>query len=273
MNHYKHSGKAGDLVYALMAITYMDKGILYINESTPGLTDEYKSFYDFVRSYCLSQGHITKVLPYIEHKHKHLITHDLDTFRDAPNISKNHLIESYHTMLNIPTQHFNKLKFDIEDRFLYKLRKECVVFNRTQRYRTDLDWHKVIEDAEKKYKKLHFIFVGTWAEYMDFLPYQKKKPIIYFLNISLEKWRFIEPYNIRFRNKIANLPDIINTELINYFDLITLSDIVECAEAVYCNQSVILTLAQRHGIKYYLEQANGHTNTALKTCNETILNC
>lgn len=54
-------------------------------------------------------------------------------------------------------------------------------------------------------------------------------------------------------------------------DIFEMAQVIGSADALYCNQSVGLTLAQGLGVPYYLDRKPGKTNTLLYTKNEHLL--
>lgn len=55
------------------------------------------------------------------------------------------------------------------------------------------------------------------------------------------------------------------------YDILDMAKFISGASAVYCNQSVALTLAQGLGKKYFLDKKPGKTNTLMYTKNEHLL--
>lgn len=54
-------------------------------------------------------------------------------------------------------------------------------------------------------------------------------------------------------------------------DVYDMACLIKGAKALYCNQSVALTIAQGLGVDYYLERKPGKTNTLIKTKQEHLL--
>lgn len=54
-------------------------------------------------------------------------------------------------------------------------------------------------------------------------------------------------------------------------NILQMAEVIQDCRALYCNQSVALTLAQGFGIPYYLELKPGKSNTLMYTKNENIL--
>lgn len=54
-------------------------------------------------------------------------------------------------------------------------------------------------------------------------------------------------------------------------DVYEMAELIAGCKALYCNQSVALTLAQGMGKEYYLDRKAGRTNTLLYTTNEHLL--
>ncbi len=122
-------------------------------------------------------------------------------------------------------------------------------------------WLKVPDrtlDVEEPFYLVHLTQRWRKRSKVDWKAVYRKLPRpVYFLGFADEHAHFEEMYG-----PIPHLP----TE-----DVLHAAQYVKRCSGLYCNQSVILTLAQGLGRPYWLEQNRGKFNALLKTPNEHIL--
>lgn len=236
-----HSGNSGDIVFSIPTINhlvnYQKQAIVYI-KAVKFITP-YNDQYEFVKDLLLLQPGVKHVLPYVPPDDNWSYfwwpglkpDYDLDEARHQRERGIHHIVKRYYDAFKIQKDH--TLPFLVVDNEKQRTGGYALI-HLTPRWRQGrVDWHKVFLEAKKRHTKVYF--VGFQTEWLDF--------------------------TIKY-GEIEHLP----TE-----NLLELARLVRDCEAVYCNQGVILTLAQGLGKEYYLEQNYPKTNCLLFTPNEHIL--
>lgn len=165
-----------------------------------------------------------------------MFDYNLDLFRlDNDEIFDIHLIQSYYKIFDIPLDSYNKPWLTLNCE--RHIEYPYNILNLTERYRGSFNWEDFLETTDKE-----FIFLGLEKEFED-----AKK---------------IDKFNkIKSHYKTSNIFEV--------------AEMVYNAKEVYCNQSMVLTLAQGFGKKYFLDLCLKPVifkNVLLHTENENILN-
>lgn len=243
---FKHGGKMGDCIYSLPTIKALcekhnDKAVLYLPETTfDGVTNMYSS----MRSFLLMQSYIAEVKEY-----PHIpvygyqcgdikIDYDLDDARKQGRKGLIYTVKRYAQQFKVLDLIDLKKPWLVFDHNVHLI-KNYTLFNYTGRHITNdqyqqtsrVNWKKIYDSVEGRK-----LFVGLPDEYDSFKKLIKGD-IIYKVPCCI--------YHLAL--------------------------IVKYAKALYCNQSLCLTLAQGFGIEYYLDVKPGKTNVLAYTKNEHIL--
>lgn len=230
---FGHSGGLGDIVYSLPVIESIcnsknERAILYIKRYNHynNTCDNYES----IKPLLGKIDYIEQVLPYsgdypvCQWGEDIKLDFNLDNFRNSLNVFENHLIKCHFAGLHVA------IPEDWNRPWLKHVFKPSTIaynlIHRTSRYHNiKTNWKRVIGDSNE-----NFIYVGLPTEYENFIA----------LGIDRNKVVFKET---------TNLLDVM--------------ELVQGAEKVYCNQSVVLTLAQSIGKPIYLELAPNHEKTVM----------
>lgn len=164
MKTFRHSGKCGDLIYALPSIQHLGGGRLYIPYDSPESPGMYENMLPFLQTI----PYITEVIPY-HHIGGYMdslpsgCTHDLDRARLEFNRNKTYMVQRYFNASGI--------RAETPDKWLGIPHKTngLTIVNVTQRHNDGVtyDWRNIPEGA---------VFVGTPEEYALF-----PKPIPYYM--------------------------------------------------------------------------------------------
>lgn len=227
------SGGLGDIIYSIPVMHKLGVHTLYVKESY--YYPPYGNLYSAITSLLHVNG--INALPtagsYPPHKYDPNIKFDIDFdfARKQRNRRNNHIILSYLNTWHLDKTNWNKPWLKVIGE--HDLRTPYTVIHRTNRWRKDsrVKWKKILEGIENP------VFVGFWNEYHEFISEYPVKPVIYY-----------------------------PTQ-----DILDLACVIRDAKALYCNQSVSLTIAQGLGKEYYLEKNPKSTNTIMNTENEHIL--
>lgn len=239
MNIFRHGGKMGDVLFSLPAIKALDGGILYMPESTPDACDQ---LYSSMKDLLLLQPYLKEIMeypsgyPYMKLAPGIPITHDLDIARLQPHRGLIHIVKRYLDTFNINLPNWKEPWLIVDG----PLRtEEYVLINYTNRHvlnersgkHSRVDWKKVLNSIEEK-----VFFVGHEKEYQ------------YFCELT------------------GQIIDLLPTN-----SVLDLARIVRGSKKVYCNQSLVLALAQSLGKQYWVAPKPGKRNCLLETPNEHIL--
>lgn len=154
MRSYKHSGDAGDSIYACPAIRVTGGGTLFLAKAdfTRVQMDE-KSAAN-IRPLLEAQPYIKEVLMW----HGQAVAFDLDLFRYEWNLASN-IAEQHLKAFGLPLAEVNNAWLTVDSNTV-----QPVVINRTARYRNPhFPWRRVAD----KYRK-DAVFVGSTEEHEDF---------------------------------------------------------------------------------------------------------
>lgn len=245
MKTFRHGGKIGDIIYSLPTIRELGGGILYLPEKTPDGCD---SLYSSLKDLLLMQPYIKEVreypsgLPYMELAPGIHIDYDLDRARLQPMKGVIHIVKRYMDAFGVKVNNWQWPWLTVTDkpfqhRFWNIEEKYCLI-NYTGRH--------IKNDC------LNITSSVDWSKVLS-----RVKLPVYFIGLEAEY--------IAFKNKYGYLP-YLKTD-----DMLDVALLVDDAQAVYCNQSSVLTIAQGLGKTYYLEPKPMKQNCLLFTQNENIL--
>jgi hypothetical protein len=236
----RHSGKIGDIIYALPTIRELGIDTLYIPENTPdGCTGMYSGLKDLL----LLQPYIREVreypsgLNYRERAPGIDIDYDLDDARLQPMKGVIHIVKRYMDAFGVDYPGWKEPWLQLPDNPIQVIGGYAVI-NYTGRHihndklniTSNVDWGKILKSID-----IPVVFVGTFQE--------------------LERFE-----------KIAGPVEYVNTK-----NMLDVAYVLKGAKAVYCNQSACLALSQSMGKPYYLDVKPQKTNCLLYTNNENIL--
>lgn len=227
------TGGIGDCMYAIPIMKLLGVETLYIKENF--YPDGFGSMYTAVKGILHSQG-ITALsipggTPFSVFPEGLSFDYDLDAWRCRPRRNELHIIKNM--ML-----HYQCYNSDWNKPFLKEFVNSEGSYNLiflTQRWRegSTVDWSKIRFFLELE--NIPFYFIGFPDDHKDFV--EKYGPIKYWFTK----------------------------------DLLRMADLISNCKALYCNQSVALTLAQGLGKKYFCEFKPNKTNTRFFTANENVL--
>lgn len=233
MSNFLHSGSLGDIIYALPTIKAMGGGVLYIKDAK--LKDGYTQF-DAVAPLVEKQPYISSVRRYPP---------QFEMYRYDPAI---------------------KIDFDLDRARLEKKRAAIHIVKRHMDAMSvyTAGWRKPWLTVEKiPYRHPYYLIHLTpryrersrvdWRHVIDSIPGQA-----FVLGYEQE-------YNEVCRHAGRELPHLRTPTLLE------MARAIAGCEALICNQSCGLTIAQGLGKTYYLERHPRRTNCLLYTPNENIL--
>lgn len=233
MTTFKHMGKMGDLVFSLPAIRELGGGALYIPESMP---DQVSGQYSFMKDLLLQQPQIHEVREYPSGLNYHMKAKGIHIDYDLDDAR----YQQNRGVIHVVKRYLDTFNINIQNWKEPWLKvegdpiwdKPYYLINVTPRFR---DNSKV--NWGSVYERMPGIafFVGTESEHID----------------------FCKSYG-----RITRLHASTALEL---------AILIRDCEALYCNQSLCLAIAQGISKKYFLEQKPKKTNCLLYTKNENIL--
>lgn len=237
---FRHGGKIGDVIFSLPTIRELGGGILYLPEKTP---DACSNLYSSLKNLLLLQPYIYEVreypsgLAYKEQAPGIHIDYDLDLARNQPMKGVIHIVKRYLDAFGVSYPGWKEPWLHVDGDSQLNGEKYVVV-NYTGRHITNAQLNiKSKIDWCRVIESLSMqpYFIGHYSEWVEF---SKLHPgtIHLFTNNILESARIIKD-----------------------------------AQAIYCNQSSVLSIAQSLGKTYYLEPKPQKTNCLLYTQNENIL--
>lgn len=236
----RHSGKIGDVIFSLPAIRELGINILYIPENTP---DECSGMYTALKDLLLLQPYIHEVREYpsgygyMEQAPGIHLDFDLDDARKQPAKGRIHIVKRYMDQFGINYPNWKEPWLVVDDKPTgvtghYTLVSYTGRHIMNERGETSrVDWKRVTESI-----KGPVLFIGLPHEY----------------NLFTETYGHMIPYR-RTRN------------------MLEVARLVRDCDALYCNQSAPLVLAQGLGKTYHLDVKPGKTNCLLYTDKEYIL--
>jgi hypothetical protein len=227
------SGGLGDIIYSIPVLRKLGVDTLYVKESY--YFEPYGNLYSAIKRLLLVNG-INALptdggYPPMEYDPNLVFDYDLDIARNQKGRRVNHIMVSYHKAFNLPADGWCQPWLEVPGESNFK--PPYSVNQLTNRWRkgSKVKWREVVKQIENP------VFLGFDNEYEDFCLESRTKHI---------------PF--------------IETE-----DVYQMALIIRDSEAVYCNQSVGLTISQGLGNTYFLDK-NPHANNAImRTKNENIL--
>lgn len=235
MKRFKHLGKMGDIIYSLPTIKALGGGVLYIPERTA----ESPCIYSCMKSLLEQQPYIAEVLEYPsglgynEQSPLIRIDYDMDRHRYHPLRGVTHVVKRFLETFNIDLKDWEKPWLTVIGQQLEP--SPYILFNVTSRFRDNskVDWKKVVDEVAK-------------------------------LGIPMYHVGSDDESDVFYKN-YGQIPRMV---VDNALDLAIL---VRDAKRIYCNQSLVLTLAQGLGKQYWCEFKPNKTNCRLYTENEHAL--
>jgi hypothetical protein len=231
---FLHSGSLGDIVYSLPTIQALGGGVLYIKDAL--LRDGYTQF-DAIAPLIRKQPYIKAVKRYppqydqFQYDPDIRIDYDLDKARLETGRAKIHIVKRYIDAMGVHWPSGWQQPWLTVPDLNY--RHPYYLVHLTPRYRNGsrINWRQVINSIPGQ------VFVlGYEAEYKEVCMHAGRE-----------------------------LPHLRTVTLLE------MAKAVKGCEALICNQSVALTLAQGLGKNYWLERHPLRTNCLLYTSNEHIL--
>jgi len=231
--YYFPMGGHGDIIYSIPSTKILGDGIYWFDgEFGPNIIDN-------IGPLLLEQPHVKGV------KHGPVdstqfdgIFYDMTHFWRQPDLGKVLLPINMARSLHIPN-------FVLEYPFL-------TISNTVRR----IDNPYVIIGRTPRYRDPHFNWIPIINDIVENTSYE-----IYFNGYQEEYDDFVNQHG--FREHISRL------ECNNFLDI---AEYVCGAEAIYCNQTSLVTVAQGLGKKYFLEKAPGHLNCIWNIPAETVMN-
>lgn len=230
--HFLHSGSLGDIIYSLPTIRAMGGGTLHVKRAL------FHAGYDqFTASERLlrCQPYLHDVLPYPA---------QYDQFQHDPNIHLDHDLDVARLQPNRSRVHIIKRHLDAMGVQLVSWRDPWLTVPSPP-----VDWFYSLIHVTPRYRERSRV---DWAVIRQLIP----EPV-FFIGFKHEHEAFEQ-----FAGPIPYLPTR---------DLLDMARAIAGADALYCNQSVGLTLAQGLGKPYFLERHVNRINCLLFTSNEHIL--
>lgn len=242
---FKHMGKIGDIIFSLPTIRELGGGILYIPENTP---DECTGMYSALKDLLLLQPYIHEVreypsgYAYMEQAPGIHIDYDLDDARKQPAKGRIHIVKRYMDQFEVNYLNWKEPWLVVDDKPTgvagpYTLVSYTGRHIKNERGETSrVDWKRVIQSI-----KGQAYFIGLPDEYGAF------------------RLQYDDSYY---------LPSIPYLRTKNMLEVARL--IRDC-DALYCNQSSALAIAQGLSKTYHLDVKPGKTNCLMRSPNEYIL--
>jgi hypothetical protein len=234
MRTFLHSGGLGDIIYSLPAVKRLGGGVLYVKHSNR--KHRYCDQFEIARELLEQQPYILTVKPYDAgydfFEYDPAVAIDFDL--DLSRVQARRLVD-HHILSYLRT--FKQAVTDWEKPWLHVddtrlVQEPYNLVHVTPRWR---DGSSVNWSKILERLELKTYFVGLGYEWLDF--------------------------SIKY-GQIEHYP----TE-----NLLQLARLINHCEALYCNQSVALTIAQGLGKKYYLEKNPKRDNCIMHSQNENLL--
>lgn len=225
MTRFLHSGGAGDIIYSLPFVRHVGGGDFFVkpwNEHNKAC-----DVYSAVRNLLNRQpyvGIVTRSDPgrkFFDHDPAVPVDMDLDRFRKFVSMKGEPLPLGYFKAFEqAPPADWKKPWLEVDRRL--PCHERFAIVSRTARYQhPELNWAPIVDRAIERYGRVFFVGLGT--EYGRFVAETKREI----------PW--------------------LHTE-----DLLDAAAYIAAADAVYCNQGPILTIAQALGKKCFLEVGPGY---------------
>jgi hypothetical protein len=228
------SGGCGDIVYAIPVMKKLGVTRVYVKENW--YKPPHYSLYSVMKDLLIMQGF--EVLPTVggydpmQYEPGLQVDYDIDRFRLMPGRGRVHIMLNMLKYFNLPTNDWNKPWLDVFGYVSGKPPEGYRLIHLTPRWR---------EGSQV-----------NWSEVLKSIDGP-----VFFIGFKEEHEEFCQQYgSIRYSF----------TE-----NILHMAKLIRDCKALYCNQSVALTLAQGLGKKYFLAPKRNKTNTFLFTDKENIL--
>lgn len=227
------SGGCGDIIYSIPVMKKLGVTRIYVKENW--YRPPYHSLYSVMRD--LLKMHCFEVLPTpggydpMNYEPGLNLDFDMDRFRLQPKRGKNHIMVSMLTYFGLSNNGWQKPWLTITGESGKDLNSYNLI-NLTPRWR---------DNSRVNWRRI----------------FENIKGPAYFIGFPEEHDAFCRLYG-----QIEHLP----TD-----NILHMAQLIRDCQALYCNQSVALTIAQGLGKCYFLEVKPGKTNTLMYTHNENIL--
>lgn len=231
MKTARHSGKVGDIIFSLPVVKKLGIDVLFI----PERTGEVEHLYSNVKSLLLEQPYLQGVAEYASDLPYMETSPDFPPIDYDLDLHRTHMAKGSRNMVQRYADVFN---VEVDTSPWLVLNNDVNpsgynLVNVTPRHRGGVDWNRVL--AELNTRDLPVLFIGTQSEHEVFV------------------------------SNIGPIPYLFTK------DLYTFASAINSCEALYCNQSAALSIAQALGKEYYLELKPGKTNCLFRTPNEHLL--
>lgn len=237
MKTFRHSGKCGDIIFSLPVIRELGGGIVYIPQNTP---DECREMYDNMKDLVSLQPGVIEVkeypsgYAYMQRAQGVHIDYDLDDARLQKHKGLIHIVKRYFDTFSIKYPNWKEPWLVVDDPY----KGDYSIVNYTGRHIVN---NQIGIKSRVNWKAVHQSIIG-------------KK---YFVG-TLQEYQW-------YHDNIGEIDWLPTTNALE------LARVVSGAKAVYCNQSLVLALAQGLGKEYYLDVKPAKTNCLLYTKNEHVL--
>lgn len=228
------SGGCGDIVYSIPVLKKLGVTRVYVKENW--YRPPYHSLYSVMKD--LLEMHGFDVLPTpggydpMNYEPGLHLDYDMDRFRLMRGRGKVHLMVSMLNYWGLPTNRWTNPWLDVTGSAAAKPTEAYNLIQLTPRWR---------DNSRVNWERVFMKIDGP----------------VYFIGFPEEHAEFCRLYGY-----IQHIP----TD-----NILHMARLIRDCQALYCNQSVALTLAQGLGKKYYLEVKPGKTNTLMYSKNENIL--
>lgn len=233
MNCYYFSmGGHGDIIYSIPTTKILGDGIYWFDGEFG------PNIIDAIGSLLMEQPHVKGLGFGPLDASRYTTLYDMNRFWRQPDLGKIILPINFANLFNI-RDFVLEYPYLIISNTARRIEHPYVIIGRTPRYRDpNFNWSNIIEDILNT-TGYEIYFNGHQHEYDDFI-------------------------------NMYGYGDVIKRlECKNFLDV---AEYVCGAEAIYCNQTSLLTVAQGLGKKYFLEKAPGHFNCIWNIPEETIMN-
>jgi hypothetical protein len=228
------SGGCGDIVYAIPVMKKLGITLVYVKENW--YRPPHHSLYSVMKPLLEMQGF--EVLPTaggydpMQYEPSLKLDYDMDSFRLKRARGKVHIMVNMLNYFELPTNNWTKPWLKVDGDGAGLPSEAYSLIHLTPRWREN---SRV--DWERVFMKIDgpVFFIGFPEEHAEFCRLYGSIPL--------------KPTD----------------------NILQMAQLIRDCRALYCNQSVALTIAQGLGKKYYLEVKPGKTNTLMYTKNENIL--
>lgn len=228
MKTFLHSGKMGDLLFGLATIKAMGSGIIYLPNKGPEVTNMYNDMSSFLKT----QPYIKGVIKYP----------DVTTYEEMPvkvDVNLNtHRLQPSKGIIHIVKRHMDAVGIQCKawkEPWLYlpeaAKAEPYTLFNYTGRHVYNSQWK-----------------IGSVVDWATV--YKNVTGLKYFVGLKHEHEQFCK--------MVGGYPEWLETKTVY-----EVARLVRGADVVYCNQSMVLALAQGFSVKRYVDFKPGKENCKL----------